>query len=129
MSFESDTIDRLRTDTDLTALLPAASITFGTAPQNPSSPFVVCFRINTAPTLSTDNGASGASRLDNVQLQVTCYGRGYADALAIAEQVRLRLEATATTKYILRDQRGDYDDLPDLHGQIMVFSCWYQGNS
>ena len=73
MSFESTTLAILRTDAALVALVPAAKIYFGKIPQGTAFPFIGCFRISTTPTLSTDNGNSGASRLDNVNLQVTVY--------------------------------------------------------
>lgn len=129
MSFESTTLGKLTASAGVTALVDADSIYSSTAPQDPDSPFIVFTRISTLPSHSTDNGQTGANRCDNIRLQVTCYQREADDAIALAEAIRKALEGSSGTIYILTDQRADYDDLPDLHGQIMEFSCWHPSTS
>jgi hypothetical protein len=129
MSFESTTLGILRTDTALVALVPAAKIYFGKIPQGTAFPFIGCFRISTNPTLSTDNGNSGASRLDNVNLQVTVYCETEPRAHAAADAIRAALESDSPTKYIMTDQKMTFDDPTELQGQILSFSCWFAGTS
>lgn len=129
MSFESTTLGILRTDTALVALVPAAKIYFGKIPQGTAFPFIGCFRISTNPTLSTDNGNSGASRLDNVNLQVTVYCETEPRAHAAADAIRAALESASPTKYIMTDQKMTFDDPTELQGQILSFSCWFAGTS
>ena len=129
MSFESTILGILRNSTAVTALVPAAKVYFGKVPQGTGFPFLGCFRVSTTPTLSTDNGASGASRLDNITLQVTVYCETEARALDAADAIRGALEFASPTKCIMTDQQTTFDDPTELQGQILTFSCWYQGVS
>jgi len=129
MSFESTVLGILRADSTLIALVPAAKIYFGKVPQNIGFPFIGCFRVSTTPTLSTDNGASGAHRLDNIRLQVTVYCETEARALDAADAVRGALEVASPTKCIMTDQQTTFDDPTELQGQILTFSCWFAGTS
>jgi hypothetical protein len=124
MSFEADTFNLLRSDPGVTALVPAKSIYCQNA-FKPEQPFIVFFRQSTTPTLSTDNGGAGTSRLDNIRLQVACYARSNEVALEIVEAVRLVLERARPTIYIFDDQDVTYDDFPEIYGQTVTFSCWY----
>jgi hypothetical protein len=129
MSFESSTLDIMVAATAVTDLCPAASIYFGTAPQDPTKPFILFTRLYTDTNPTLDNGNSLAARLDNITIQVNCYQRTYLAANNLAEAVRGALEADRTIRYIMKDQRGDYDDAPVLHAQILQFSCWYQASA
>lgn len=125
MSFESITLGVLTGSTAINDLCPKSKVFFGTMPRDTQPPFVLCTRVSTTPTLSTDNGAAGSSRLDHISLQVTCYTRKLEDSGSLCEAVRGALEASQDMAYILTDQRSDYDDFPDLYGQFLTFSCWY----
>jgi len=129
MSFEANTLSVLRTNAALVALVPAVKIYFGKIPQGTAFPFIGCFRISTTPTLSTDNGNAGASRLDNINLQVTVYCETEPRAHSAADAIRAALEAAAPTKYIMTDQQMTFDDPTELQGQILSFSCWFAGTS
>lgn len=126
MSFESTTLGILTGSASVTALVPAASIYFGTLPQNITSPAILCQVTSTESGPTTDCGASGTARLDNHEMQVTVYHRTYSQTNAVALSVRNALEADRTNRYFLKDQFGSFDDFPDLHGQILLFSSWYQ---
>lgn len=125
MSFESTTLGFLTGDATLTALVPAADIYFGTLPQEVNSPAILCQVTSTDSGPTLDQGAAGSSRLDNIEMQVTAYHRTYAQTNAVALAVRNVLEAQRDSRYFLKDQFGSYDDFPDLHGQILLFSSWY----
>jgi hypothetical protein len=129
MSFESVILSALRSSTAITALVPAAKIYFGKVPQGVAFPFMGCFRISTNPTLSTDNGASGAARLDNIKLQVTVYCETEPRAHAAADAIRGAIESLSPTKCFMTDQQTTFDDPTELQGQILQFSCWYPGSS
>lgn len=125
MSFESTTLGVLTGNSAVTALVPSDSIFFGTAPENQPGPLVVCYKISTTPTLSTDNGQAGSSELDNIRLQVSFWARTGQEAVALEKAIRRALEAARPTIYILQDARGAYDDTTDLHGKIQEYSCWH----
>lgn len=125
MSFESITLGILTGSAPVTAICPATKIYFGTTPRDVSPPFVLCSRISTIPTLSTDNGAAGSSRLDHITLQATCFARTQEQAINLADAVRTALEGASAMEYFLSDIRSDYEDFPDAHGQFATFSCWY----
>lgn len=126
MSFESTTLGLLTGSAAVTALVSSSDIYFGTLPQNITSPAILCqiTSVDSGPT--TDAGGTGKSRLDNIEMQVTIYHRTYAQTNAVALAVRNALEADRGTRYFLKDQFGSFDDFPDLHGQILLFSSWYQ---
>lgn len=126
MSFESTTLGILTGSASVTALVPAASIYFGTGPQDAAKPFIVCSRISTQPTKTHDVGSSGSGYIDNVLLQIGVYGGTYLDARTAADTIRAALEASRTTKYILTDQINAFDDFPNAHSQILTFSAWHQ---
>ena len=132
MSFESATLGFLTGHAGLTALVPAEKIYAVTAPQELDVPFVVFMPISMDPTLSTDNGQSGAARLDNYRLQVSVYCATFADSVAAAEQVRRALESQTSataTKYICTDDRAAQDDFSHTFGKILQFSCWHPSTS
>lgn len=124
MTFEEHTVDLLTGNAAVAALV-ASRVYFGTAPQGVAQPFVVCRRVGTDPTLSTDNGQPGSSELDNIRLEVGCYARTHAKANEIVVACRRALEAARPTVYIMQDQMADYSDLPDLYQMIGEFSCWH----
>jgi hypothetical protein len=125
MTFEEITTGILEDDATLAALV-SGRVFFGSAPQGVQEPFVVCRRVGTDPTLSTDNGQPGSFELDNIRLEVGCYARGHRAANNLARACRRALEAHRPTVYILQDQLADYSDLPNLHQMILDFSCWHQ---
>lgn len=125
MSFESSTIALLEGDNEIVKIVPKEKITFGTASQDERGPLIVGYVVSTSPTLSTDNGQPGSSRLDNIRLQVSFWARNYADANTLGKLIRRRLEAARPTIYILQDDRGSYDDPSELHGRIQEYSCWH----
>jgi len=129
MSFESQTLGVLTGATEITDLVPAADIYFGTAPFNADAPFIYCQKTFTDSGPTTDNGNAGTHRLDNIEMQVTVYQTTYAVTNALAQAVRTTLEGERTIRYILKDQFSSFDDLPDLHGQILLFSAWYQSQT
>jgi len=124
MSFESTTISALAAASTVTGVV-GTRIYFGTAPQDETAPYIVCRRISTDPTLSTDNGAVGSYRLDNIRLEVGCYGKTLKSCNDLAASVRKVLEANRPTIYIMQDLTHDYSDLPDLYQVVTDFSCWY----
>jgi hypothetical protein len=124
MSFENTTITALSASSAITGVV-GGRIYFGTAPQDVMSPFIVCRRVSTDPTLSTDNGASGSYRLDNIRLEVGCYGRTLKICNDLIKDVRKVLEVNRPTIYIMQDVTHDYSDLPDLYQVIAEFSSWY----
>lgn len=125
MSFESATVQTLEASSAITQLV-GPRVYFGTAPHDCEQPFVVCRRVSTSPTLSTDNGAPGSSELDNIRLEVGCYSRDLSQANALMRAARRALEAARPTVYLLQDTTHDYSDLPDLYQAIGEFSCWHQ---
>jgi hypothetical protein len=124
MSFENTTITALSASSAITGVV-GSRIYFGTAPQDVTSPFIVCRRVSTDPTLSTDNGAPGSYRLDNIRLEVGCYGRTLKICNDLIKDVRKVLEVNRPTIYIMQDVTHDYSDLPDLYQVIAEFSSWY----
>ena len=129
MSFESQILAILAGDAGVNALMSSADVYFGTAPQNADAPFLHMQKTFTDPGATLDNGDSGTSRLDNIELQVTAYQSGYATANALALAVREALEGDRTMRFIMKDSFTSFDDQPDLHGQILLFSCWYNSTT
>lgn len=125
MSFESVTLTNLTQSSAVKAVIRAEDIFFGTAPPGQKGPFIVCYKISTTPTLSTDNGQAGSSELDNIRMQVSFWARTGENAITLAKAIRRTLEAARPTIYILQDERGAYDDATDLHGKIQEYSCWH----
>lgn len=125
MSFESQTLAVLAGASDVTDLVSAEDMYFGTAPQNADAPFIYMQKVFTDSGPTLDNGNSGAMRLDNIELQVTTYQSTYAASNALALAVREALEGERSMRFILKDWFSSFDDQPDLHGQIQIFSCWY----
>lgn len=129
MSFESQTLAVLAGDAGVTALMSSADMYFGTAPQNSDAPFIHMQKTFTDSGPTLDNGDSGASRLDNIELQLTAYQTTYSKANALALAVREALEAENNLRFILKDSFTSFDDQPGLHGQILLFSCWYSSTT
>ena len=125
MSIEATTLAALTGSATITALCPATSIYFGTAPQDPNNPFIFATTISTSPVNTFDQGATGATRLDNTTLQITAYQRTLAQANALANAIRTVLEAQRPVRYHMVNRMTDYDDFPDLHGTILTFSVWH----
>ena len=123
MSLESDLRSVFVADATLTGLVPAAQITWGRAPQDTSSPFVVLTRINTTPTSALGDGASGTARLDNVLVQASIYATKYADALTIAVRMRTLAEQSSVQATLV-DLQPTEEEATDLYGQILQLSCW-----
>jgi hypothetical protein len=102
-------------------ILPAR-ITFERAPKGADDPFIVATRVSTAPQETNDENIIGSSRLDIVDIQVTCYGRTNAEAGELAEAIR----RTTTNDPVLRatctGMNTDHDNQTDLFGRILTFS-------
>jgi hypothetical protein len=125
MSFESDILTALVASPFIAAFCPSERIFFGTMPRGVGEPFVLCTRVSTSPANTFDQGRTKTTRLDNIQLQVTCYTRTQNATLTLAEACRDTLERLAIPRCMMKDQRSDYDDFPDLFGQFCTFTCWH----
>lgn len=125
MSFESDITAALVASQVITDICPSDRIFFGTMPRGVGEPFVLCTRVSTSPANTFDQGQAKTTRLDNIQLQVTCYTRTQNATLTLANACRGVLEALASPRCMMKDQRSDYDDFPDLFGQFCTFTCWH----
>lgn len=126
MSFETTVIGLAKSSAAITALVPAASIWMGEAPQGLAAPFIVFARLSTDPQNTTDEGAVGVrAQLDNITLQAACYGRTMEESLAIAASVRRALTNEATLRAMCDGQDTSGEDAVNLRGQLLSFSCWY----
>jgi hypothetical protein len=125
MSFESTVLGYLTANSGVTDLCPDARIFFNNVSRKITAPFIFAQRVSTNPANTFDQGQGKASRLDNVQLQVTSYSRTLDASLALSAAIRVCMEALVAPRCMMTDQRPGYDDFTDLHGQIMTFSCWY----
>lgn len=126
MTFE-DTITAAFAASDPIKAIVGDRVWFDEAPPNQKGPFVVCYLIASTPTLSTDNGEPGSSRLDNERMQVSFWARGKAEVGQLGEAIRAMLEAQRPTICIYQDERGNYDEKSDLRGKIQEYSCWHPG--
>lgn len=125
MSYESTILSALIGSSAITELCPAKKIYFGTMPRNAVEPFIFCQRVSTSPANTFDQGQAKATRLENILLQVTCYDTTLDKTLTTANAVRGVLEALASPRCMMQDQRSSYDDMPETFGQFCTFTTWY----
>jgi hypothetical protein len=124
MTFEAHTLATLSADSAISEKV-GDRIFFINGSQDVPAPFITLRRISTDPTLSTDNGQSGSSELDNIRLEANCLAKTSEEANTLAVLIRRCLERARPTTYIFQDRLSDYSDLPDLFNTVLEFSCWH----
>lgn len=124
MSFEADLKGHLQGSSALTALT-ADRISPTLREEGTAVPAVTYDVISVDPH---NNLAGRDSSLRNYRVQIDCWARTHADALAMFDAIRARMGVSAATfsSVVLATMIEDFEPDTKLYRRSQDFSCWYR---
>ncbi len=136
MSTETDIIDHLAGESDVTDIVGSKLYLSGSVPQNTAAPYLTVQRIST----NHHDASGGSTGLTNGRLQIDCYQLNPELAKTLKDAVKLRLKnvrrptgiaGSAVKTIIPLDERDifDVDESGNYIGQPGVsldFSVWFE---
>ena len=89
------------------------------APDSPTLPYIVYFRVSNSP----ENTLGSGIPIENSRIQIDCYAATYAGAQTLATQVVAAMDAADFTSIFLMDH-DMYEDSVKRHRVSQDFSVW-----
>ena len=113
--------DRLKADGPVAALV-GARIYGDKLPQNVTYPAVSFQRITDEPEYTL----SGATTLENAQIQIDCWAATFDAAWDVAEAVKDSMQGSSTNFRVgSHTARSILEPEPDIYHVAVEFSCWH----
>ncbi|MBS1170025.1 MAG: hypothetical protein H6R01_943 [Burkholderiaceae bacterium] len=100
--------------------LAAGGVWAGTAPTNPTRPYITFFRSSNMP----DNTLAGASGAVRTRLQIDVWASSYDEAQTLAMAVKAALGAWSR-KFIVEIEQDIFEDDTLLHRVLIDISVWH----